>query len=81
MTNHIQDTQELSSLVGKAIEEQLAKGVQKGYSNWQQASPFHLVSKLIIAVGKGNWKSVLAYAAMLLWLYTQSQLGSDTASE
>lgn len=63
----------LSAMAGVAITNQLIKGQEKGYSDWQNASTFTLAMKAIKAASTGNWASVIAYGAMLLWQWQQAQ--------
>lgn len=67
------DLNNLSSAASQAIAQQLVKGQQKGYSDWQNASTFTLAMKAIKAATAGNWASVIAYGAMLLWQWQQAQ--------
>ena len=63
----------LSAVAGTAITQQLIKGQQKGYSDWQNANSFTLAMKAVAAAAKGNWPSVIAYGAMLLWQWQRAQ--------
>ena len=63
----------LSAVAGQAITQQLIKGQEKGYSDWQNANTFTLAMKAVAAAAKGNWPSVIAYGAMLYWQWQQSQ--------
>lgn len=63
----------LSAVAGQAITQQLIKGQEKGYSDWQNANTFTLAMKAVAAAAKGNWPSVIAYGAMLYWQWQKSQ--------
>lgn len=63
----------LSDMAGLAITQQLIKGQEKGYSDWQNANTFTLAMKAVAAAAKGNWPSVIAYGAMLYWQWQKSQ--------
>lgn len=63
----------LSAMASQAITQQLVKGQQKGYNDWQNASSFTLAMKAIKAATTGNWPSVIAYGAMLLWQWKVAQ--------
>lgn len=67
------DINQLAAVAGEAVSKQLEKGQEKGYSAWQNASTFTLAMKAIKAASTGNWASVIAYGAMLLWQWQQVQ--------
>lgn len=64
---------QLAAIAGEAVSKQLEKGQEKGYSGWQNANTFTLAMKAVAAAAKGNWPSVIAYAAMLYWQWRESQ--------
>ena len=74
MSDNLQrEINQLAAVAGEAVSKQLEKGQEKGYSNWQNANTFTLAIKAVAAAAKGNWPSVIAYGAMLLWQWQQSQ--------
>lgn len=73
------DMQELGEAAAGAVQNQLIKGAEKGYENWQDANAMFLIMKLAKAIGTGNWPSAIAYAAMLMYKEYKERKDADSS--
>lgn len=55
------------------IKQQLEKGIQKGYAGFENSSVASLTGQAIAKLVTGNWQSALAYVAMAVAVWYNSQ--------
>jgi hypothetical protein len=68
----------LPTFVSDVVGQQLAKGRDKGYSGFENASVASLAAQAMGKIITGNWQSALAYIAMAaaVW-YNDKQDSQD----
>jgi len=59
------DIKILSLAAAHSVAKQLLLGAAKGYTDWINCAALYLVMKAVKALGTGNWRSAITFAAML----------------
>lgn len=82
MTNKIGE-ENLAQFASNVVQQQLAKGYTKGYGGFEDSTAGVLFGKAVIKTLSGNWQSALAYVAMAVavWYNSQSQSVVDTQKD